>query len=67
VKGGPEGYGLIMSQPTPPEIHPAVPAHRTEDGRVSAGPETFSFVDIEHALLEEAELDAAVDAWDGFL
>jgi hypothetical protein len=59
-----------MSQPTPrvtPETWSSITAPGTDDPRACTGPETFSFVDIEHTLLEEAELEAAADAWDGFL
>jgi hypothetical protein len=49
------------------DVRPAVPAPRDKDTASSTEPETFTFVDIEHRLAEDAELDAAAAAWDGFL
>ena len=46
---------------------PAVPGPRSQDRSSPADSETFSFVDVEHGVLEEAELEAAAAAWDGFL
>ncbi len=60
----------MMSQPAPrgtQDVWPIIPAPRRDDRGSPAGLEMFSFVDIEHALVEEAELEAAADGWDGFL
>src|SRR2546430_9740476 len=59
-----------MSQQVPPMTEaprPAVPGPRSQDRSSPADSETFSFVDVEHGVLEEAELEAAAAAWDGFL
>lgn len=58
--------------PVPPvsdEPRPAVPVARVGESRTTRPPEpeTFTFVDVEHEVLEDAELDAVLAAWDGFL
>jgi hypothetical protein len=58
-----------MIMPVPPvsdEPRPAVPLPRVGEPR-SSEPETFSFVDLEHEVLEDADLEAVLAAWDGFL
>jgi hypothetical protein len=70
VKTSGAGYRLIMIQPVPPvadDPRPAVPAPRTGEPRAAREPETFTFVDVEHEVLEDAELEAVLAAWDGFL
>ncbi len=49
------------------EVPPAVPAPRSTETIPPADPGTFSFVDIEHVEVEQAELDALAASWDGFL
>jgi len=69
VKTWRAGYRLIMIQPVPPvadDPRPTVPAQRGGEPQPRE-PETFTFVDVEHEVLEDAELDAVVSAWDGFL
>ncbi|OLE23131.1 MAG: hypothetical protein AUG44_22900 [Actinobacteria bacterium 13_1_20CM_3_71_11] len=59
-----------MLQQVPPgteDARPGVPGPRNQDRSSPADYETFSFVDVEHGVLEEAELEAAAAAWDGFL
>lgn len=58
--------------PVPPvsdEPRPAVPVARTGAPRIPrpSEPETFTFVDVEHEVLEDAELEAVLADWDGFL
>jgi hypothetical protein len=46
---------------------PVVPAPRSKEQPPPVDPEMFSFADIEHFEVEQAELDAAAASWDGFL
>ena len=46
---------------------PAVPTPGSKEQPPPVDPERFSFADIEHLGLEQAELDAAVASWDGFI
>ena len=59
-----------MAHPVPTvteDERPTVPVPRRADPIIPADEETFRFVDIEHGIAEEAELEAAANAWDGFL
>lgn len=59
-----------MPQPVPPasdDARPAVPTLHTSDHSPATGSDPLYFADVEHAVAQEAELDAAVAAWDGFL
>jgi len=58
-----------MLQPTEAagDVRPAVPPPRSKEQPPPVDPEMFSFVDIEHLEVEQAELDAAAASWDGFL
>ncbi|OLB80637.1 MAG: hypothetical protein AUI14_06025 [Actinobacteria bacterium 13_2_20CM_2_71_6] len=49
------------------ETRPAVPQPRNNAKLPPVDAETFSFADIEHVEVEQAELDAAAASWDGFL
>ena len=49
------------------DVVPTVPAPRSTENSPPVDPETFTFVDIEHVEVEQAELDALAASWDGFL
>jgi hypothetical protein len=49
------------------DARPAVPSPRTAEQPPPVDPEQFTFTDIEHVAVEQAELDAAAASWDGFL
>jgi hypothetical protein len=58
-----------MPQPVPhaENAHPAVPAPHTPDHSSAIDSDPLCFADVEHAVAQEVELDAATTAWDGFL
>ncbi len=46
---------------------PTVPAPRLADSGSSEEPELLTFADVEVGVVEDAELEEVLAAWDGFL
>jgi hypothetical protein len=56
----------MLQQATDGPVDAAVPAQRSTERSNPVDPE-FSFADIEHVEVEQAELDALAASWDGFV
>ncbi len=60
----------IMISPVPPVAEggrPTVPAPRTPESGSPEDPELLTFADVEVGVVEDAELEDVLAAWDGFL